>query len=105
MIALSHYCLRHTDRPAVARCPSCGQSFCRECVAEHDSRLLCADCLRKQSETLRHAAKAGWLTRLPLAAALQLVAGLAILWGLFYLTAGVLRRLPADIHEGHIWTK
>ncbi len=108
MTALSQHCLRHPDRPAVARCPSCGQSYCRECIVEHEFRLLCADCLRKESEAAlvrRRAAGNGWLARLPLAATLQATLGLAGLWLFFYLVAAVLQRLPSDLHEGLIWTR
>jgi hypothetical protein len=44
--ALQQRCWNHEAREAVCRCPQCGRSFCRECVTEHESRLLCAACLR-----------------------------------------------------------
>lgn len=43
-----HYCLRHPDRHAAARCMVCSHRFCRECVTEHSGRYMCADCLRKE---------------------------------------------------------
>ena len=39
-------CWNHPGRGAVCRCPACQRSFCRECVSEHDARLLCAACIR-----------------------------------------------------------
>lgn len=46
MSALAHErCLNHETREAVCRCPECKNFFCRECVGEHDARLLCAICL------------------------------------------------------------
>ena len=39
-------CWNHEGREAVCTCPACGRSFCRECVTEHESRLVCAGCLR-----------------------------------------------------------
>jgi hypothetical protein len=42
-------CWNHESREAVCRCPACGRSFCRECVSEHDARLLCASCLLEVS--------------------------------------------------------
>jgi hypothetical protein len=42
---LAQRCWNHEAREAVCRCPACGRSFCRECVTEHDARLLCASCL------------------------------------------------------------
>ena len=36
-----------STREAVARCPECTQFFCRECITEHDDRVLCSACLKK----------------------------------------------------------
>jgi hypothetical protein len=44
--ALHQRCWNHEGREAVCRCPECGRSFCRECVAEHEMRFLCAACLK-----------------------------------------------------------
>ena len=35
----------------MCRCPGCRRGFCRECVAEHEQRLLCAACLRAAAPT------------------------------------------------------
>ena len=43
-------CRRHPERPASARCPACGGTYCRECVVEHDGRILCASCLRAAAQ-------------------------------------------------------
>jgi len=40
------HCWNHPVRGAVCRCPVCHRAFCRECVSEHESRLLCAACIR-----------------------------------------------------------
>ena len=40
-------CEHHARREAVARCPACRRYFCRECVTEHDGRVLCAPCLQR----------------------------------------------------------
>ena len=45
--AIAARCWNHETREAVCRCPECGRSFCRECVTEHETRLLCAVCLAK----------------------------------------------------------
>jgi len=48
MASLHHQvCLNHHAREAVAKCPDCGHFYCRECIAEHDDRVICAACLRK----------------------------------------------------------
>ncbi len=45
MSAPSGNCLLHPDRKAAARCPECGDVFCRECVTEHAGKYLCIKCL------------------------------------------------------------
>ena len=40
-------CLHHVTREAAVRCPVCRNYYCRECVTEHDDRLVCAGCLAK----------------------------------------------------------
>ena len=47
--ALQHRCWNHDAREAVCRCPGCGRPFCRECVSEHEARLLCVGCLASAS--------------------------------------------------------
>jgi len=44
--ALEQRCWNHEAREAVCLCPECGRAYCRECTSEHESRLLCAACLR-----------------------------------------------------------
>jgi hypothetical protein len=97
----SQSCLRHVTRPAVARCPSCHQSYCRECIVEHDYKLICADCLRALIES-QSPARARF--RLPLAAVVQVVVGLALIWLGLYCAGLLLQRIPADVHDGLIWT-
>jgi hypothetical protein len=43
-------CLHHSSREAIARCLDCRQFFCRECITEHDERLVCASCLKKVAQ-------------------------------------------------------
>lgn len=102
MKPLAADCLHHPLRPAVARCPSCGRPFCRECVVEHEFRITCAECLEK----IRTATdRIGRSSAAPLAAGLQLAAALLLMAFLFYLLGAVLLRIPAEIHEGMIWTE
>ena len=44
---LQQRCVNHPNREASARCPECSRFFCRECITEHDDRVLCASCLAK----------------------------------------------------------
>ena len=77
MIAgLQQRCWNHEGREAVCRCPDCGRSFCRECVSEHEARLLCAACLARAAQTAPR--RSNSLRRL--APAAMLLAGLLIAW-------------------------
>lgn len=50
---LEQRCFHHERREAVCRCPQCRRSFCRECVTEHEDRLVCAACLRASAQTAK----------------------------------------------------
>jgi hypothetical protein len=77
---LQNRCWNHEAREAVCQCPECRRSFCRECVTEHESRLLCAACLRHAA---RAAAAGGGGMRRAFAAGLTL-AGVALAWAVFF---------------------
>jgi hypothetical protein len=72
-------CWNHEAREAVCRCPQCARSFCRECVTEHEGRLLCAACLR-QLTVVRPRGR-GMRRVLP---ALMLVGGFLLAWLIFF---------------------
>jgi hypothetical protein len=92
-------CSNHAVREAVARCPECKRFFCRECITEHDDRVLCAGCLKKLARVP--------LTRRPafvgLIRAVQCTAGFLIAWFFFFLIGQSLTRLPDSFHEETIW--
>lgn len=81
-------CFNHAAREAAARCPSCGRTYCRECVTEHDDRVLCAGCLS--------ASRTAGPSRRParLGASVATIAGLLLAWLLFFLAGRVLVALP-----------
>ena len=89
-------CLIHADREAVARCPACRQYYCRECVVEHDFRLLCAACLRKsiEGDPTRKAARFNWLSPL------WLLLGFLGAYLSFYTIERILLLIPANIYNG-----
>ncbi len=92
-------CFNHAAREAVARCPECKRFFCRECVTEHDDRVVCAACLRGLTDgrsVPRHR-----LTRFARVA--QLVASLLIAWFFFFLLGEILVRLPDSFHKDMLW--
>ena len=98
----SLHCVIHPHREAAARCSSCSGFFCRECVTEHDLRMLCARCLRDHSAATdkpRHRNRI--LAALPVS--IQLLAGAFILWLTFYLLGRCLVAIPSDFHEGTLW--
>ncbi len=100
MTSLAHRrCLHHADREAVARCPECQRFFCRECISEHDERILCASCL-----ALLLAPPAQRTQRLgSLSLLVQSALALAIIWFFFFLIGRTLLAVPASFHEGKIW--
>src|SRR5947207_4177081 len=92
-------CLNHGFREAVARCPECRQFYCRECITEHDDRVICANCLRKLTLNPEAGRKSfAWL--MPV---LQCAAGLMVLWVVFYFFGATLLSIPSSFHEGTIW--
>ena len=78
--ALQQRCWNHQERESSCRCPRCRRAFCRECVTEHESVLLCATCLAavaKKGPSPRRALR----RFLPAAMALG---GLMLAWFVFY---------------------
>jgi hypothetical protein len=92
-------CFHHSAREAVARCPECRHFYCRECITEHDDRVICATCLKKltvKAEPSR--VSFAWL--LPIA---HLSVGLCIAWLFFYFFGATLISIPSRFHEGTVW--
>lgn len=97
-------CLNHPAREAVARCPECARFFCRECITEHEERVICAECLGRLAQAGAQPRRAD---RLPLAGAgmlAQLAAGALLSWFCFYLLGRMLLALPSEFHaESFLW--
>jgi hypothetical protein len=92
-------CYNHAEREAAARCPECKRFFCRECVSEHDDRVLCAACLVKRT-------RPGFTKRYHLRGVvvmLQAMVGLVLLWLVFYTIGRILLNIPDTFHEGAVW--
>ncbi len=92
-------CFHHAGREAVARCLECKQYYCRECVTEHEDRVLCASCLKNL--TRQSPGRRAPFVRLLRAA--QCALGVLIAWFFFFLIGESLSRLPASFHEGTLW--
>ena len=92
-------CFNHAAREAVARCPECGQCFCRECITEHDDRVVCAACLKKltQPPFRQRPAFVNFLR------AAQCALGILLAWFFFFSIGEGLLKLPASFHEGTLW--
>ena len=92
-------CFHHAAREAVARCPECRQCYCRECITEHDDRVICASCLKKLATAEAPRAR----VRLNLWPAAQLAGGFVFAWMLFYLSGRILLSLPDEFHDDKLW--
>ena len=89
-------CFTHGAREAVCRCPQCRRFYCRECVTEHEGRLLCSSCLKLASARARQAAPSrvmAWMR----GAALWLSA-LALAWVFFYCAGQLLIELAGPVY-------
>lgn len=92
-------CFRHRQREAVARCLDCEQFYCRECVTEHQGRLLCSACLSRQAESvIGDTGKGAVISRI-----VQFACGSLMIWLAFYLVGYLLLSIPSAFHEGTIW--
>ena len=92
-------CFVHDSREAAARCPVCRNAYCRECVTEHEGRVVCAGCLKKSVS--EH--KAGRRRFARLAAAALPLLGLLLAWLFFYGVGQALMLIPASVHDGTEW--
>ncbi len=95
----SQRCFNHSLREAAARCPDCGRFYCRECITEHEDKVICAVCLRQRIKPR--------LTRRPWFIGGVRVAGclfgLLVSWLFFYLCGQALLAVPSSFHEGTVW--
>jgi hypothetical protein len=100
MRALIHQrCFNHSLREAAARCPECGHFYCRECITEHDDRVICAACLKKlvKPPFTRRRGFVGVLRTL------QCLLGVFAAWFFFYLAGQALLSIDSSFHEGTLW--
>jgi hypothetical protein len=88
-------CWTHPQREAVSRCPACKRFYCRECVTEHQGRLLCVQCLSSLAAAGPAAPGTRWL--LWSAAALF---GLLAAFVVFYTAGFILQQLPPAWSNG-----
>jgi hypothetical protein len=100
MATLAHQrCFNHFQREAAARCVECHHFFCRECIAEHDDRIVCASCLQK----LAAKPKPKRTAFVNVLRVLQCAFSVLLLWFFFYLIGESLVAIPTSFHEGTLW--
>lgn len=93
-------CFNHTLREAVALCSHCGHFYCRECITEHEDRVICATCLQRAA-TVAQARPSHFLRWL--APVIPCLLGFLLLWLFFYVCGAVLLKIPHRFHEGTVW--
>jgi len=86
-------CFIHPAREAVSLCVECRRAWCRECVVDHDGRLVCAACLAR----LRAPAARGGGVRQRTFAAGGMAVTLLLGWIVFYMAG----RLLITAEPGH----
>jgi hypothetical protein len=94
-------CFNHSTREAAARCPECRHFYCRECITEHDDRVICAACLKKFAKQ-PFSKQRGFIGVLRL---IQLLTSVFLVWLFFYWCGQTLLSLDSSFHEGTIWRK
>jgi hypothetical protein len=87
-------CHLHSNREAVARCPDCERFYCRECITEHEGRVICTHCLGAYAAPLRRTPRSSG----PLLF-VGALAGTCLLWLLFLLVGHLLMLTPEKYHE------
>jgi hypothetical protein len=97
--AIHQRCFYHEGREAASRCPMCRRYFCRECVTEHDDRVLCVECLKTIVDG-RVARQSG--VRRVLRGLLP-VMGILVAWLFFYTIGRALLLIPSAVHDGTVW--
>jgi hypothetical protein len=100
MANLAHQrCFNHAARAAAARCPECRQFFCRECITEHEDRVLCTACLKKLAAIAVKERRAfTGLKRI-----VHCAFGFLVAWFFFFLIGEILSGLPDSFHQGTLW--
>lgn len=79
----------------MARCPACTRHYCRECVTEHEHRLLCAACIQQ----LTAPTPVRRDRRIPFRPLVQLTGAIVVLWATFYVLGQALLLIPSEFHD------
>lgn len=90
-------CFQHASREAAARCPECKRFYCRECVTEHDGRMICRTCL---DELLQEGTNTSQGIFKFLRAWLLAFGGYVLAVYIFYQIGRFLLKIPSKFHTG-----
>ncbi len=93
-------CKVHPERPAAARCPSCRNFYCPECITEHEGRLTCASCLEAAAVPVTERKSDLGLFIAPV---LHLLIALLVGWLIFLSVAQFLGDISDEFHDGTVW--
>ena len=90
-------CANHPDRESVGRCPECTHTFCRECITDHEGRVICANCLAmlQTAATERSGVILAFVK-----GTLGTVVGLLLALAFFYGLGWGLLAIPDSFHKG-----
>ena len=92
-------CFNHISREAAACCPVCKRFFCRECITEHDDRVICSSCLGKKVSIKKDPKTAITVLK----SILYFTIGFFIIWIFFFIMGKSLLSLPDTFHKGTMW--
>ena len=101
-------CWIHLEREAAARCPVCTRFYCRECVTEHEGKVVCAACLRDGLAATAKARRQGLGARgrrvlAGVTRAGQLAGSIVLAFLFFQLLGGWLLTTATQFHESNLW--
>lgn len=89
-------CRNHAGREAVAKCMTCHEVYCRECVVEHEGRMTCKHCL---DAILGTEAKKRFQLMRPLFHGLASVASFLFCFLIFYLLGRYLLTISQTFYD------
>lgn len=92
-------CFNHALREAVARCTECRNFYCRECITDHEKKLICTSCLEQ-----REIAEQKSTARFSIAKPFFTLVACFVLFLMFYAFGETLLLMPDSFHDGTIWT-
>ena len=92
-------CFNHANREPVAKCPHCNRFYCRECITEHNRKLVCSKCL--EEITSKDEKKSN--TMVALCEFLIMLIGFSGVMFILAILGWFLMQIPNDIHTGAKW--